>query len=754
MADSNVLKAQKYLNAMFGGSPSWVKVKEDGNTGTATMEGIIRAFQIQNGVANITGTVGPLTISKMKSLGSISKMQPDDEPMINVCLIQCALFCKGYAAGGITGIYYNSGVAAVKNMQKDAGLEVTGIIDWKVWAGLLSLNWFTKVSGGDNNIRIIQQQLNGDWSDIIGVGPCDGIVSRQTVLSLVGALQAAEGVTTELITDINSVNFGEATTAAFPSALKINQNTEKYIPYNKLVQYGLYFNGYNPRRFDGIFDTATKSCVSEFQEFYGLTGIGLVTSGEVNVSTMKSLLTSKGDTNRIAKACDCSTILNKQQALDLKTAGYTHVGRYLTGSVGSAHTPKLLTSEEVKHIEAAGLSVFPIYQDGGYELDYFKDPTQGSVDAQTAILAAKRIGVPKGVTIYFAVDFDCYGYQIDSFIIPYFQQIYMMFHSSRNDKNYKIGIYAPRYVCTKVCEAGLAVSSFVGDMSTGFSCNLGYPIPKNWAFDQFVETNFKSSPSFPIDKDGYSGRDKGFNSFDDVPEHTQEEIDIENQLAKLEIARNQYIYNVVSPLGYLNKVMESGIEYNKEILLEVITNPEGTVELTAEYSTSIKKPSETSYSVAVALDNSGNLTAACQNQIAGISAELGDSGIEGIESFTDILTNIAMSVKSGNITFEIRNPLGTSAEFAIIATSQDLLPEDEKLDAEISVALVFKVTLNGNSGKEFSVAAFSEAALQVLAAAAVVVIVSVLLQEGVLGSIIAALSSAVGALGGLMVPVG
>lgn len=266
-----------------------------------------------------------------------------------------------------------------------------------------------------------------------------------------------------------------------------------------------------------MFDSTTESKVSEFQEFYGLTGIGLVTKGKVNVSTMKSLLTSKGDTNRAAKACDCATVLNKQQALDIKNAGYTHVGRYLTGSVGKEHTPKYLTSTEVKNIENAGLSVFPIYQDGGYELNYFKDPSQGSVDAQTAILAAERIGIPSGTTIYFAVDFDCYSYQIDTFIIPYFEQIHMIFFSSTNDKNYKVGIYAPRYVCTKVYEAGLASKSFVADMSTGFSCNLGYSMPKNWAFDQFCELNsFSSSPSFPLDKDAYSGRDTGFKKFDAV----------------------------------------------------------------------------------------------------------------------------------------------------------------------------------------------------------------------------------------------
>ena len=37
MADSNVLKAQKYLNAMFGGHPSWKKLDEDGYTGSGVI---------------------------------------------------------------------------------------------------------------------------------------------------------------------------------------------------------------------------------------------------------------------------------------------------------------------------------------------------------------------------------------------------------------------------------------------------------------------------------------------------------------------------------------------------------------------------------------------------------------------------------------------------------------------------------------------------------------------------------------------
>ena len=51
MADQNVKKAQTYLNAMFSGNPNWVHLDEDGITGTTTMQGIVRAFQIQNNVS-------------------------------------------------------------------------------------------------------------------------------------------------------------------------------------------------------------------------------------------------------------------------------------------------------------------------------------------------------------------------------------------------------------------------------------------------------------------------------------------------------------------------------------------------------------------------------------------------------------------------------------------------------------------------------------------------------------------------------
>lgn len=698
MADENVRKAQKYLNSMYGHRSEWVKLDEDGMTGTGTCKGIIRAFQIENGISPVTGTVGNITLNKMRSLSDISKMNANDPGNPNVCILQCALFVKGYNAGGITGVYYTTGVNAVKQYQSDAGLPVTGIIDWKVWMGLVSINWFKKTNDGDKMIVKIQQQLNAEWSDIIGVGPCDGIVSRFTSYALIAALQAAEGIYTSFIGSIDKRNFGDQTVAKFPGVLKQGKNGS-YVKYNKLVQYGLYLNGYDAGRFDGNFDSSTKSKVEAFQEFYALTGIGLVTSGEVNCATMKSLLTSKGDTGRKAKACDCSTVLNKQQALDIKNAGYQVVGRYLTGTANGKR--KFITFEEIKNIESAGLRVFPIYQDGGYKVQYFQNLRQGIVDAHTAITAAKRIGVPDGTTIYFAVDFDCYDYQMKSFIVPYFKKLNLVFNSETNNKKYKVGIYAPRYICSYISKKGLAKYSFVADMSSGYSCNLGYRIPKNWAFDQFFEFNertggqFPSSPSFDLDKVGYSGSDKGITTFDKMPYMSPDQLAEKNSNIILDIQRDQYVYNVFEPLGYLDKVYNSSLTYKKEFLLDTILLNGLTIKITAEVSGTLTTNFD-STPITIDLNNEGELTASCEAEIEGMIAgmEIKDfKNIDLINSTINDLKDVAKSVTSGQIGVKV-NLNGTYPKLTFVITTKDIFPDSAAVDQEITVEISFEIIPN------------------------------------------------------------
>ena len=87
------------------------------------------------------------------------------------------------------------------------------------------------------------------------------------------------------------------------------------------------------------------------------------------------------------------------------------------------HRPKALTVSEINRLTSAGISIFPIYQDGGTSLEYFKTAEQGYSDAMIAINAAKRLGFPAGTTIYFAVDFDCLPDQTDAYVVPYFRNI-------------------------------------------------------------------------------------------------------------------------------------------------------------------------------------------------------------------------------------------------------------------------------------------------------------------------------------------
>jgi peptidoglycan hydrolase-like protein with peptidoglycan-binding domain len=75
---------------------------------------------------------------------------------------------------------------------------------------------------------------------------------------------------------------------------------------------------------------------------------------------------------------------------------------------------------------------------------------------------------------------------------------------------YRIGVYGARNVCTRLFTEGLTTTSFVSDMSTGFSGNLGFPMPRNWAYDQIATITVGSgSGAIQIDNNIYSGRDTG-----------------------------------------------------------------------------------------------------------------------------------------------------------------------------------------------------------------------------------------------------
>lgn len=215
---------------------------------------------------------------------------------------------------------------------------------------------------------------------------------------------------------------------------------------------------------------------------------------------------SKGDVNRSATACDCSSTVTAARAATLYNNGYRIVGRYLTGGW------KEIQPGEIETIFDAGLRIFSIYQTSGDSASYF-DYAQGKYDAREAIVAAKHYGFKSNSIIYFSVDFDALDYDVSNNILPYFEGIVDQFTVMQS--NYRIGVYGPRNICTRVGENGYSCSSFVADMSTGFSGNLGYPLPIDWNFDQILEYSIGSGSGYiNIDKDICRGRYLGEDSVD------------------------------------------------------------------------------------------------------------------------------------------------------------------------------------------------------------------------------------------------
>ncbi|WP_084011613.1 glycoside hydrolase domain-containing protein [Paenibacillus kribbensis] len=489
--DEMVLKVQQWVNKTYQGRSGFNSITEDGRTGRGTIRALIWGLQIELGISSPTGSFGPATASLCPTL-SVNSDSTNGSVSNQIRILQGALFCKGYNPGGFTGTFGNGTKTAISKLQSDAGLAVPdGIATPMIFKALLNMDAFVNI--GDPKIREIQQRLNRDYYrtlfEPLGLIPCDGIYARSTNKALIYALQVEEG-----IPEPNG-SFGPSTTSLCPT-LSLGSTQTKFV---SLLQYALYFNEYDPGRFDGVFDQGVKTAVTNFQKFTKLTA-----DGAAGKQTWASLLVSTGDKNRKGTACDCITTITPARAQTLKNNGYTTVGRYI---VETSKLSKKIKEGELDTIFAAGLSVFPIFQYSANSLSYFS-ATQGAIDARRALVAANNYGFEPGTIIYFAVDYDAVDGEVTSHLLPHFQALHNKMEGLGG--KYRIGIYGPRNVCSRVSKAGYAVTSFVSDMSTGFSGNLGYNLPANWAFDQISTIKIGTEDgAIEIDNNIQSGRDMG-----------------------------------------------------------------------------------------------------------------------------------------------------------------------------------------------------------------------------------------------------
>ena len=421
-------------------------------------------------------------------------------------LMQGGLYCKGYNPGAFDGWWGIDMGAACTRLMTAMGLgdDANGGLPAKVVKSLLTMDAYVVLGGGTQGVRQVQQWLNATYWErsSFDVIPCDGIFSRQVQKALLFAIQYEIGLTDSEATG----TFGPTTQSRLRAMGQVGPGSvDGAKSFVRLFVAALLFN----RRavpFGGEFTAGVEAEVRAFQEFSALPVNGLG-----DFATWAQLLVSTGDPERPATGADCASEVTAARAAALRSAGYTTVGRYLTNVVGGTLDKKIKPGE-LATMFAAGLSVFPIFQENGRVLSDFSY-SSGYTHGGAAHTAAAGWGFPPGATVYFAVDYDAQQTEIDGAIVPYFQGVSAALRD--NGRRYAFGVYGSRNVCRTVTGATQARHSFVSGMSTGFSGNMGFPLPENWAFNQIKTLQVGSGQgAITIDKDVVSGRDPGTSRLD------------------------------------------------------------------------------------------------------------------------------------------------------------------------------------------------------------------------------------------------
>ncbi|GAA2977187.1 putative peptidoglycan binding protein [Streptomyces sp. KhCrAH-43] len=561
MADEMVLRAQRFINTTYGNGATLgiSKLAEDGKTGWTVMYALTRALQYEMGISALSNNFGPGTMAALAE--KYGKVDETTVPSANFCrIIQSALYCKGYDGGDIDGTYNSRVKSAVLKLHQDMGVSTTypGSSLWpKVIKGLFNMDAYVSVNNGSETIRSIQQWLNGNYvlrSDFYII-PCDGHHSRDVAKSLLFAIQYELGMADGTANGV----FGPGTQSGLKNHVLSTGSSGVWV---QLFTAGMVLNG-RPVSFSGSYSSSLASAVSTFQSF-----MMLAVNGQADFRTWSCLLVSYGDQTREGAACDGVTKITPARAQALKAAGYKYVGRYLYNPSTTDLPEKEIQPGELATIEEYGLRCYPIYQTWARSVDYYS-PDQGRTDCMTAAYKAEEHGFKPGSRIYFAVDYDAVDDEVTAYILPYFHSVKQQMDALGSP--YKIGVYGPRNACTRISDAGYADTSFVSDMSSGFSGNLGYTMPTNWAFDQLVTKVVGSGDGrIEIDNNIASGRDTGQGSFYPAPAQKMDigfSLDYWDALLK-EV--DDYMESIHRPGG-------TGYMYTREECLETIISHDAAI---------------------------------------------------------------------------------------------------------------------------------------------------------------------------------
>jgi peptidoglycan hydrolase-like protein with peptidoglycan-binding domain len=504
--DQQVLATQKWVNATFKGVAGYVACAEDGHTGQATVNSLIMGLQNVLGISPVVANFGAGTLAALQKLGTISTSTTNTKM---ITLLQGTLYCKGYDGDSLSGSWADGDtVTGIKSVQTDLGVTTSGTVDAKLFKQILTTDALKLLPGGTANVRAAQQWLNKTFISHTNFfyGSTDGIFDRVTQTNLVFGIQFGLGQSDSSADGAYGPTTASQLKASTSAVVKVG-SSDSTLNWVRLFKAALNFNGYAVP-FNGTFTASDSAVVKTFQTFEGFTGTQI--SGIGDFTTWAELLVSTGDASRPGTGADMASTITAARASALVAAGYKVVGRYLTNEQVASPLDKNIKPGELATIFGAGLKLFPIFEEGGYQLSWFTN-SQGIADALRALQAAQGYGISLGTVIYFAVDVDAQQTDIDAQIVPYFRGVQSAF--AANGYQYSVGVYGSRNVCSVVSSHGLARYSFVGGLSTGWSGNLGFPLPANWSFNQIQSlTVGTGTGAVSIDKNIVSGRDPGISS--------------------------------------------------------------------------------------------------------------------------------------------------------------------------------------------------------------------------------------------------
>ena len=497
--DARILLAQNWLNTTYGSRAGWVKLEENGLTGWETIYGLRRGLQAELGISPVTSGFGPATTAAFTSkIRSINATSPTSANVLR--LLSGALWCKGYQGLVDDDAQHPPTFGAmapyVGQVRDDLGLgSGNPFVDVKLMTSLMSMDAYVIpfFGGGTVSVREVQRWLNKTYlaRRDFAVVPCDGIFSRQVQTALLYALQYEFG----MADGTANGNFGPGTQSGLKAQApvgpgSVDTSSKRFV---HLYQAAMRFNRYDVP-FSGSFDATTATRTKDFQSF-----VEIPVNGKGDYTTWASLLVSSGDTSIKTKGFDTNRQLTAAQASGAKAAGYTHVGRYTVGA------DKFITSGELDNLRAAGLLLIPLHQ-------RFNDSaatmtrTAGRTQGLEALERCRVLGLPSGSLVFFSVDFDPVGETIDGPVMDFFRGVNDVMSSALNG-TYKVGVYGTRNVCQTLLDTKQVQGAFVAGMSTGYSGNMGFPMPSGWHYNQIVEvTETLGGSSIGVDHDVVSSR--------------------------------------------------------------------------------------------------------------------------------------------------------------------------------------------------------------------------------------------------------